>query len=189
MRLRKNYIVDKRFQFKFIGVVVFSMLLFLLMVGWTVYSNIWVVLLKDTQNPYFLLVKKQADLVIFYKLILLMMAVTVISFFISHKFAGPIHRISRASREVAEGDLCLRVNLRRGDEFINLVDDFNQMVRSLHTLVLKEREQIKLVNSKVKEISKDLKEKDLTASDKDKILKELGELTKEIEKINSRFKV
>jgi methyl-accepting chemotaxis protein len=189
MKIRKNYIADKRFQLRFIGVVVFSMFLFLLMVGWTVYSNIWAVLLKDTQNPYFLVVKKNADTIIFYKLILLMIVVTVISFFISHKFAGPVHRISKASKDVGEGNLNLRVNLRRGDEFINLVDDFNQMVKSLHILIVKEREQVNLATGKIKEISKDIKDKDLTAQDKGEILKELSDLTKDIEKINSQFRV
>jgi len=181
--------VDKRFQIRFIGVVVFSMFLFLLMVGWTVYSNIWAVLLRDTQNPYFLMVKKQADVDIFYKLTLLMIVVAVISFFISHKFAGPVYRIRKASKLVSEGNFSLRVNLRRGDEFIELVHDFNNMVKNLKELITKDKEQIKIVSTKLREISKDFREKDLSIEEKDKISAELNNLTKELGEINAQFKV
>lgn len=189
MKIRKNYIVDKRFQFRFIGVIVFSMLLFLLMVGWTVYSNIWVVLLKDTKDPYFLLVKKHADLVIFYKLILLMVAVAIISFFISHKFAGPVNRIRKAAKAVGEGDFSLKVNLRRGDEFINLVEDFNQMVKNLHGLVIKEQEGINIIAAKLKDITRDFKDRDLSEEKKNEILKGLNEIARDIGKINSQLKI
>lgn len=181
--------VDKRFQIRFIGVVVFSMFLFLLMVGWTVYSNIWAVLLRDTQNPYFLMVKKQADVGIFYKLTLLMIAVAIISFFISHKFAGPVHRIKKASKLVAKGNFSLRVNLRRGDEFVDLVHDFNDMVKNLRELITKDKEQIKLISAELREIAKDFRKKDLSTEEKDKISVELLSLTKELGEVNTQFKV
>lgn len=189
MKKRRHYMVDKRFQIRFIGVVVFSMFLFLLMVGWTVYSNIWAVLLRDTQNPYFLMVKKHADTDIFFKLTLLMIVVAIVSFFISHKFAGPVYRIRKASKLVADGDLSLRVNLRRGDEFIDLVHDFNDMVKDLRELVTKDKEKIKLISSKMKEISKDFRKKDLSAEEKDKISVQLVSLIKELGEINSEFKL
>ena len=189
MKKRKQYAIDKHFQIRFIAVVVFSLFLFLLMVGWTVYSNIWAVLLRDTQNLYFLLVKKQADFDIFFKLALLMFVITIISFFISHKFAGPVYRIKKAARLVGEGDLCSHVDLRRGDEFVDLVGDFNSMTNNLKNIISKNKKLIKNITAQLADISKELREKTLTTEEKDKLLAQLTGLTTEIEKINTQFKI
>ncbi len=189
MKKRKQYIVDRRFQFRFTAVVVVSTLLVLLIVSWTIYSNIWVVLLRGTQNPYFLLVKEQSDADIFLKLALLMIAITIISFFISHKFAGPLHRIRKAARAVGEGNLSSHVDLRRGDEFVDLVGDFNHMTDGLRDFISKDKQTIRDIIGILTGIRKDLSEKNLTSEEKDKILTELAELTTEVEKINSQFKI
>ncbi|MFH1784246.1 MAG: HAMP domain-containing protein [bacterium] len=189
MKKRKRLIVDKRFQFSFIGVVIFSLFLFLLMVGWTVYSNIWAILLRGAQSPYLLIIKRQADIDIFYKLTILMIVIGIISFFISHKFAGPVHRVKKAMRQLSKGDFSVRVNLRRGDEFEDLVTDFNSMVTKLKGFIIQDREELMRITGKLIEISKETQKKEINQEDKKMISTELSKISNEIEQIRHEFKI
>lgn len=51
--------------------------------------------------------------------------------FLSHKIAGPLYRFDQSFRAVAQGDLSLRVHLRKGDEARELTQSFNAMMESL----------------------------------------------------------
>lgn len=50
------------------------------------------------------------------------------SIFLSHKIAGPLYRFDRSFREITQGNLALRVHLRKGDEAMELTQSFNAMV-------------------------------------------------------------
>ncbi len=55
-----------------------------------------------------------------------------LSIFISHKIAGPIHRLEQAIQEVLEsGDPRLRITLRKNDEFHALADKINLLLERL----------------------------------------------------------
>ena len=55
----------------------------------------------------------------------------------THKIAGPIMVIKRKMIEVERGDLGAQVKLRKGDEFKDLADSFNNMLNSLTYLFKK----------------------------------------------------
>lgn len=46
----------------------------------------------------------------------------------SHKVAGPVYRLKKAMREVADGNPEVRIVLRQGDELKEAADLFNQMM-------------------------------------------------------------
>ena len=48
-----------------------------------------------------------------------------------HRIAGPIVRIKKATRDIAEGRPLRHVRLREGDELMELQDDFNDMLDTL----------------------------------------------------------
>lgn len=50
---------------------------------------------------------------------------------ITHKMAGPIYKMKRLLREVADGDLSIKPGLRKGDEFQDLSEVFSEMVLTL----------------------------------------------------------
>lgn len=53
------------------------------------------------------------------------------SIFLTHKVAGPLFRFGKSFQSVKDGDLSVRINLRKWDEAKNVADDFNQMVETL----------------------------------------------------------
>lgn len=64
----------------------------------------------------------------FYKLAIYVLFVVLISAVLSHKMAGPIYRFEQTCKAIAKGDFSQRVHLRKGDQFIELQDEFNKMM-------------------------------------------------------------
>ena len=54
--------------------------------------------------------------------------VTLLTIFFSHKLAGPIYRLERACNDIIDGNYTEVIKLRKGDEMINLAEQFNEVV-------------------------------------------------------------
>lgn len=55
----------------------------------------------------------------------------VVMLFVSHKIAGPIFRFEKDIKRVSNGDLTVRINLRKKDQLKDMALALNQMVQSL----------------------------------------------------------
>lgn len=64
-------------------------------------------------------------------LALLVVFIGLAGIFVTHKVAGPIHKMKRQIREVGEGSLKIPGKLRKGDELVDFFDTFSDMVKSL----------------------------------------------------------
>lgn len=71
--------------------------------------------------------------VILWLSILYLVLIAVFGLFYSHRMAGPLHRIKREIREIAEGTRSLdhKIKLRKGDFFHDLADELNYMFEKL----------------------------------------------------------
>lgn len=78
---------------------------------------------------------------IFITLVLL----TIHSIFVVHKIVGPLFRLRSVFRSVAEGDLSVQANFRRGDYPIEEVDVLNDMIATL-------RRKIKCIQEPCKDL-------------------------------------
>jgi len=67
------------------------------------------------------------------KIAIYVLFVVVISAILSHKMAGPIYRFEQTCKAIAKGDFSQRVHLRKGDQFIELQDDFNKMMETVES--------------------------------------------------------
>lgn len=61
-------------------------------------------------------------------------AVAVI-IFVSHRIAGPLFRFEKDLKRVSDGDLRVRINLRKKDQLTDLSGAMNQMIQSMHEKV------------------------------------------------------
>jgi methyl-accepting chemotaxis protein len=61
----------------------------------------------------------------------LIVAVLILTLFMSHRIAGPTWRMEQSAKAVGSGDLTLNVRLRRNDEMKPLADKMNSMVTGL----------------------------------------------------------
>jgi nitrogen fixation/metabolism regulation signal transduction histidine kinase len=74
--------------------------------------------------------------------------------YISHRFAGPVHRFEKSSQIAASGDLTHRVALRTGDELHELQEEFNAMMSSLQSLIQKDRNLAQRLSEKLDALGK-----------------------------------
>lgn len=60
----------------------------------------------------------------------------IVMLFISHKIAGPMFRFEKDLKRVSKGDLTVKVNLRKKDQFKDMALGLNQMIQSMYTKVM-----------------------------------------------------
>ena len=82
-------------------------------------KQIWSDILKSTHDR------------LIYKYILLVVLMGWGSIFLTHKIAGPLYRFQQSCNEVKDGNLRVRIHLRKFDEATELLGTFNQMAEHL----------------------------------------------------------
>ena len=60
--------------------------------------------------------------------IVLVPGAVLFSFYLTHRFAGPLYRLEVSAKEWAEGNLALRARLRQGDDLQELADALNAVL-------------------------------------------------------------
>ncbi|MBL7155535.1 MAG: HAMP domain-containing protein [Candidatus Omnitrophica bacterium] len=132
---RRQYIVRKEFQLKYVGLILAVMLLSVAITGYTIYYNSWILLGDKLANVY-----PQGRLVHIFKTVNFRLAVSMvfvtilctgIGIIASHKVAGPIYRMIKFIDSVAEGDYSKRLKLRKGDELTDVAGAINRLVNKL----------------------------------------------------------
>ena len=68
-------------------------------------------------------------------LFFLVPAAACFSIYITHRLAGPLYRIEHSVRELRNGNLALRIRLRKGDELQELADLLNEAVATMDQAV------------------------------------------------------
>jgi len=189
---RKKYLVKVGLQLRYMMLVLLAMLAVLVVVGWTVYFTIWKEITADpnlTMDKLVLIFEKgNAELL--KKLAIIVLFVGVLSIFVSHRIAGPVYRFEKSAKVIAEGDLSLRIRLRKGDELQELADAFNQMTESLESMVFNDRRVLKRLEVVLKTLKEKLTTKKAwSEEDKKHLLNEIENALEALDKVSSSFKL
>ena len=145
-RSLKGLLIDKRFQLKYTLIVVFLALVISIVLGFLLVGRVSenTVLTLDNlrgmnAEPEFLsrseaaLVERDREVIVFLVVCLvgLVLGITILGIFVTHKVAGPIFVMSRYLKEIAHGNLREVRALRKGDELLEFYDTFQRMLTSL----------------------------------------------------------
>ncbi|MBI4051110.1 MAG: HAMP domain-containing protein [Elusimicrobia bacterium] len=176
---RRTILIKKRFQYKYMAVVFFSVLIAFLIIGLDVSYTLSKILsynpgiqpLLDRMSSVFPLLAM--------KFFIYLVIILIVSGIISHRIAGPIFRFEKSARIIGTGDLTHRVTLRSGDEWLELQEEFNQMVIQLQSKIQKEKTLIRHLCAHLDEIAKRLSQEKH---------QEISALKRELEHITSGFK-
>lgn len=126
---RRTIFIKKNLQLRYMLLIVLSVLC-----GLAIMTFELVATLNELFDAYPVLVQPLYDQFgpiaaqFFYKIAIYVLFVIIISAVLSHKMAGPIYRFEQTFRQVAKGDFSQRVHLRKGDQFIEMQDEFNKMM-------------------------------------------------------------
>lgn len=185
---RRIVIIKRALQFKYIAIVIISMILVAFTVGWDVYYTVGRAII-DLDHPELFPLMIRINNLMLGKLAVLIIIVFIIAIFVSHKFAGPIFKFERSCDTVASGDLTYRVHLRSGDELTELQDKFNNMVSEIQKNVLSDKEISKIAGEKLQAVSARLSQKNASPAELSDISKQLAEIAADLNKISPNFKV
>ncbi|MCQ2410368.1 MAG: methyl-accepting chemotaxis protein [Elusimicrobiaceae bacterium] len=126
---RSTIFIKKGLQVRYMVLIVLSVLCGLAIMTFELTAT-----LSDLFDTYPVLVQPLYDEFLpiaagfFYKVLIYLLFVVIISAILSHKMAGPVYRFEQTCKAIAKGDFSKRVHLRKGDQFMELQDDFNAMM-------------------------------------------------------------
>lgn len=102
---------------------------------------------------------EKANRELFWPIVLLIVSIGAGSIYLSHKIAGPFYRFRKSFEEIEDGNLKIRIHLRKFDEGKQTADEFNKMALSLDQSV-----------SQLKQLARESDEREL----KSKLTRELS---------------
>ena len=132
---RKTILIKKHLQYRYMALIFASVLLAFLIVGLDV---LWTLSRVVNEHPMMqpMLEEMTAMAPLFgVKIFMYLLIVLIVSVVVSHRMAGPVFKFEKSCSIVAEGDLTHRVYLRKGDQLMDLQEQFNNMTASLHETV------------------------------------------------------
>lgn len=155
---RKQYLIKKGLQFRYIGIVFSLALLASIVTGYTVFATGWTLLGEKLANVYpqgrLVYVIKMTNLTLIRNLLFVSPLIFLLGLLFSHKIAGPVYRIEKSIEEIAKGNLALKVKLRKGDEFWDLADMINIMTGNLNGSIKSNKEMVLEIQKSLNEIKK-----------------------------------
>ena len=133
--VRKQYMVKKGFQVRFMTTIIVAMVLVALITGMSIYYAVMQTLTTQLHGENLALIKYSISSKIFIRSLLLILSIAILSVFISHRTAGPIYKFEQIILELARGKEVPEIKLRKSDEFYELASAINSLIRSRKSTV------------------------------------------------------
>lgn len=188
---RRTYLIKTGLQLRYMGIIISTMLLVAFGVGWIIYHTSW----SRIANTPDLTLDKLSDIfdsvntILMRWIIVFILAIAILSIFVSHKIAGPVYRLEETAKFIASGDLTQQIQLRHGDELQDLQEAFNLMSESLRKMVAKDREVIDKLVLTGGRLREKIDQKKLNPESIEEITRELHVVIEELRLVTSGFKI
>jgi signal peptidase II len=128
--VRKQYIVKKGFQLRFMIIIITAMVLIAIVTGLSIYSAVMQTLVNQFHGENLAMIQHAITYKLFIRSLLLIFAIAIISVFISHRVAGPIYKFERILKNLAQGKDVKEFKLRKQDEFYELALAINNLIKT-----------------------------------------------------------
>ncbi|MBD3426147.1 MAG: HAMP domain-containing protein [Candidatus Omnitrophica bacterium] len=183
IRKRTRLFIARRFQIRYISLILVFMFSTAIVTGYMVYVTTWVMFGEKLAAVYpqglLLDIVKKVNMVLLLRLLLLTPLVILIGLILSNRIAGPIYRIKRFLRHIAAGNYGESLKLREKDELQDVADSINHLVSRLSSEQKRRRERVNKLKSRTGEL------KNLLVSgecDKERILAQLDQISEELDR-------
>ena len=136
--MRKRFFIDKKIQTKYIILTILLLLIYTFLFAVILFLPYIIPLSFDypieeqTKAARMLLNLHQSVWPALGAVILIM---STLSIFITHKIAGPVYRFKKDLAEVSAGNLDITIRLREKDDLKDLAEDLNLMIKELRVFV------------------------------------------------------
>ena len=153
---RRNYIIDKQFQFRFIFTFLVFILLALLIFSAIIIVYYWInYMMGENVFNEFISIMRKVDLVdanggtvnstsqiygpynpfiiyvppILINNLIIMLVISIVGIFYSHRIAGPAFRMQQDIKRVLNGEKGVSIHLRRTDKLKELAEQINLLIK------------------------------------------------------------
>ncbi len=129
---RKTIFIKKGLQVKFVLFVLLSVLF-----GMVLFSYQFLTFMQDIFRDHPVLLRRvyEEGPSLIYPLIMkstiFFALLAIVSALLSHRIAGPVYHFEKVCKEIKKGNKTIRVNLRKGDAFNDLAEEFNSMLDTI----------------------------------------------------------
>ena len=157
---RKHYFINKKLQLKYIILTMSLLVLFTIILLSVIIAPYVIALFSDiplsrqNEAAAFLLTLHNNSIWVGTSLTILLFG--ILSIFITHKIAGPLVRFERLAESISDGNMTIRVKLRKGDDLHELAEDFNQMADKLESLLVNIDTEHKKLSSHITDLRREL---------------------------------
>jgi methyl-accepting chemotaxis protein len=132
---RKQFIVARKFQLKYAGVILLLMFITAGFCSYAIYYTTMIRFGAKLANVYpqgqLVAIVNTVNFRILVSIMVISPLVGFLGIYLSHKIAGPVYRIEKSLGSMAAGDLSFRITLRKGDEMVSLANNINRLTDSL----------------------------------------------------------
>ncbi len=191
---RHIYIVNKKFQFKYLFTILAIMMITVVSISFTTFYVIW----NNVIEEFFYIPdasKKLADIfnetsvMLIIPVALLALLGVFAGVMLSHKIAGPIYRVEKVSEELAKGNFDVRVRFRKGDDLQELAGKLNEMIESVRGMISGDKMLAEDIHALAKGLQADLKKHKGLKKDVELAVKKLNAMASRLKKSTERYKV
>ena len=187
---RKQYLVARKFQLKYVGLILLLMFLTATMCSYVVYYTAMILMGEKLANVYpqgrLISIVKLVNFRILLSVILITPLVAVIGIFLSHRIAGPIFRMEKFLYDMASGNLASRITLRQNDELMTLANGINNLAESMSSSISVQKALVNSISDNIGNIKKEIdsKSRDISgiAGAVNRVDNEIKVIYKELEK-------
>jgi len=133
---RRRYLINKPLQFIYSGIMIYLLLIGIIVVGVGTYYLTFNTILDELeaqgglQQAYDMV--RNINLLIMKRVGIMFIVVLIFSFglgvYYLHRIAGPVYRIEKTVREMAEGKKVEPIRLRKKDFFKSLAEAVNKLI-------------------------------------------------------------
>lgn len=135
---RRSFFIDKQIQTKYIILTILLLLLYTFLFAVILFLPYIIPLsfdypIEEQTRAARMLLNLHASVWPALGVVILIMS--ALSIFVTHKIAGPVYRFKKDLAEVSAGNLDITIKLREKDDLKDLAEDLNAMIKELRVFV------------------------------------------------------
>ena len=192
-----KYIIDKPFQFRYVGLILGVFLITVVSVGIATFCIVWNNVVEalafgekcpEVNIALGGIVAKTALLLIG-PILLLMGIFVIVGIIFSRKIAGPLHTTQKATENISKGRLRVSLKFEKNDKMDNLANAFNTMIKGLRTIVTADKKSAKKMITAISSLKSEVKKSKHVTKNVKAAAEQLGQIASELKKNMNKFKL
>ena len=132
---RRRFLVNRDFQFRYIGLVAIPLVLFLVSLYYLIYYAVFdQILIPEALATTLLPAMKKVNFTLLIAAPVCLFVIVRMALVYSNRFIGPIPRLERELNKVIAGDRTVRLKTRDGDELNSFISKVNVLLEQINNV-------------------------------------------------------